>query len=122
MMDALVACHDAKYVYWIPRPSQVDPSIRPLIGVPNHPSFPSNHACLSTAAGRVLAHFFARESGRFAHAASEAGRSRIVAGIHYRFDVEAAEVIGERVAAAAITRHMEMLARLTGTTVGQLHR
>lgn len=122
MMDALIACHDAKYVYWVPRPSQVDPSIQPLIGVPNHPSFPSNHACLSTAAGRVLAHFFPAESDRFARNASDAGRSRILGGIHYRFDVEAGEVIGERVAAAAITRHRQTLARLTGTVIGDSRR
>lgn len=122
MMDALVACHDAKYAYWVPRPSQVDPSIRPIIGVPNHPSYPSNHSCLSTAAGRVLAHFFPADASRFARTASDAGRSRILAGIHYRFDVEAGETIGEQVAAAAIARHTEMLARLTGTVVGDSRR
>lgn len=117
MMDALVACHDAKYAYWVPRPSQVDPSIRPLIGVPNHPSYPSNHSCLSTAAGQVLAFFFPAERGRLAQAASEAGLSRIYAGIHYRFDVEAGESIGRKVAEMAIARHAEMLARLTQVRV-----
>jgi len=115
MMDALAACHDTKYVYWVPRPSQADPSIKPLIVVPNHPSYPSNHACLSTAAARVLAHFFQKDRGRIEGMGEEAGLSRIYAGIHYRFDVEAGETIGRSVAEVALVRHSDMLARWTRT-------
>lgn len=118
MMDAVVACHDAKYVYWVPRPSQADPSIKPIIGVPNHPSYPSNHSCISTAAGIVLAHFFPRDREALERFGMEAGLSRIYAGIHYRFDVDAGDEIGRKVAASAITRHADMLARWTRTTVG----
>ena len=113
IMDALVACHDAKYAYWVPRPSQADPAIKPLIGVPNHPSYPSNRSCLSTAASQVLAHFFPQERARLETAGAEAGVSRIYAGIHYRFDVDAGEEIGRKVAGAAIARHADMLARTT---------
>src|SRR5437879_6061672 len=42
--DALIANHDAKYTYWYIRPPQLDPSIVPSIPLPNHPSYPSNHA------------------------------------------------------------------------------
>jgi hypothetical protein len=111
IMDALVACHDAKYVYWTPRPSQADPAIKPLIGVPNHPSYPSNHACLSTAVALALAHFFPPEHERLSRMAGEAGASRIYAGIHYRFDVDAGAEIGRKVAAVAVARHGDMLAR-----------
>jgi hypothetical protein len=120
MMDALIACHDAKYTYWVPRPSQADPSIKPIIGVPNHPSYPSNHSCLSTAAGHVLAHFFPRDRAKLEGHANEAGQSRIHAGLHYRFDLEAGEDIGRKVAARAIERHGDMLARWTRTLVGGL--
>lgn len=44
MMDSAIACHDTKYAYWVPRPSQADASIKLLIGVPNHPAYPSNHS------------------------------------------------------------------------------
>src|SRR4051812_27166814 len=42
--DAMVAAWDAKYAYKRPRPSQVDPSLIPLVAVPNSPSYPSEHA------------------------------------------------------------------------------
>lgn len=113
MLDAVVACHDVKYTYWVPRPSQADPSIKTLIGVPNHPSYPSNHAGVSTAAALVLAHFFPPERERLEGLAAAAGMSRIHAGIHYRFDMEAGEEIGRKVAAAAVTRHPDMLVRRT---------
>jgi hypothetical protein len=117
MMDAIVACHDTKYTYWVPRPSQADPSIKPLIGVPNHPAYASNHSCLSTAAALVLAHFFPMEKGKLESIAVEAGVSRIYAGLHYRFDVDAGEVIGRHVASVAIARHDDVLARWTPTLV-----
>jgi hypothetical protein len=97
----------------MPRPSQADPAIKPLIGVPNHPSYPSNHACVSTSAGLVLAHFFPQARSDLQATASEAGLSRIYAGIHYRFDVEAGEEIGRKVAAEAIARHSQMLSKWT---------
>jgi hypothetical protein len=115
MMDAIVACHDVKYVHWIPRPSQADPAIKPLIGVPNHPSYPSNHSCISTAAGQVLAHFFPQERRDLEASATDAGLSRIYAGLHYRFDVEAGEEIGREVAAVAANRHSQMLADWSGS-------
>ena len=118
IVDALAACHDAKYVYWVPRPSQADPAIKPLINVPNHPSYPSNHACLSTAASLVLTHFFPQDGERFKGMGQEAGMSRIYAGIHYRFDVDEGEAIGRKVAAAAVARHGEMLSRWTALRVG----
>lgn len=111
MLDALVACHESKYRYWVPRPSQVDGSIKAMIGVPNHPSYPSNHACLSTAAGEVLGHFVPAVRAQAAAAAGDAGLSRIYAGIHYRFDVDAGALIGRGVAAAALARHPAVLAQ-----------
>lgn len=113
MMDAIASCHDAKYAYWVPRPSQADPAIKAVIGVPNHPSYPSNHACVSTAAALVLAHFFPQSRAELEAAAAEAGLSRIYAGLHYRFDVDAGEGMGRNVAAAAIARYPQMLAQWT---------
>jgi membrane-associated phospholipid phosphatase len=109
MLDALAAGHDSKYAYWVPRPSQVDPALRPVIGVPNHPSYPSNHSCLSTAAAGVLAHFFPAAAGDLRGTAVEAGVSRIHAGLHTRTDVDAGESIGRAVADAAIARHVAVL-------------
>lgn len=111
MMDALIACHDAKYAYWVPRPKQVDPSIKPLIGVPNHPSYPSNHSCISTTAALVLSHFFPHAGPHLLGIASDAGLSRIYAGLHFRFDVDAGEEIGRKVATVAIARHPHLLTK-----------
>ena len=100
-VDALIACHDAKYVYWVPRPTQVDPAIRLAIGVPNHPSYPSNHACVSGAMGFMLDSLFPDSNGRYRAMGLEAGESRIYAGIHYRFDVDDGYVIARKIVARA---------------------
>ena len=100
--DAQVACHDSKYVYWVPRPTQVDPAIRLAIGVPNHPSYPSNHACISGAVGLVLDSQFPEAQGRYYKMGQQAGESRIYAGIHYRIDLDEGYVIARKVSARAI--------------------
>jgi PAP2 superfamily len=101
-VDATIACHDSKYTYWVPRPTQADPEIRLAIGVPNHPSYPSNHACISGAIGLVLDAQFPDENGRYFAMGRQAGESRIYAGIHYRFDVDDGLVIAGKVAARAL--------------------
>jgi membrane-associated phospholipid phosphatase len=102
-LDANIACHDAKYTYWTPRPSQADPSLKPIVGLPNHPSYPSNHACDSGAAAEVLAAYFPERAEALRGMAREAGESRIDGGIHYRFDLDAGLAIGRAAAAAALS-------------------
>ena len=101
-VDATIACHDSKYTYWVPRPTQMDPGIRLAIGVPNHPSYPSNHACISGANGLVLDAQFPDQGGRYFAMGRQAGESRIYAGIHYRIDVDSGLVIARKVAARAL--------------------
>ena len=99
-LDANIACHDAKYTYWVPRPSQVDPTLKPIIALPNHPSYPSNHACDSGAAALVLAQFYPSERDALVAQAIAAGESRLYGSIHYRFDADAGMAIARDVAAA----------------------
>jgi membrane-associated phospholipid phosphatase len=101
-LDANIACHDAKYAYWTPRPSQVDPTIRPIVGLPNHPSYPSNHACDSGAAAEVLGAYFPTRRETLRAMARDAGESRIDGGIHYRFDITAGFEIAHAAARAAL--------------------
>jgi len=101
-VDAFIACHDAKYTYWVPRPTKIDPGIRLTIGLPNHPSYPSNHACVSGAMGLVLDRYFPDQGGRYFAMARQAGESRIYAGIHYRFDLDDGYAIARKLSEKAI--------------------
>jgi membrane-associated phospholipid phosphatase len=109
-MDANIACHDAKYTYWFIRPPQADPGIKLIqadgtgiaVGMPNHPSYPSNHACVSGAAANILSHLFPSSKSHLASLAQEAAISRLYAGIHYRFDMNAGLEIARQVAGLAI--------------------
>src|SRR5467141_2580991 len=103
-MDAFIASHDAKYTYWLIRPSQADPGIVLDIGLPNHPSYPSNHASVTGASMAVLAHFFHRDAAYLNGLADQAGISRIYGGIHYRFDMDAGLALGRQVARYARTQ------------------
>src|SRR5262249_19317624 len=101
-VDATIACHDSKYAYWVPRPTQADPGIRLAIGVPNHPSYPSNHACISGVGGLALAAQCPDARARYFAMAQQAGESRIYGGIHSRIALDEGYVIARKVAARAL--------------------
>jgi membrane-associated phospholipid phosphatase len=105
--DAHIACWDAKVTYWFLRPSQADPAITLAIGLPNHPSYPSGHSCLTGAMMTVLADAFPGERARLEEVIDLAGLSRVYGGIHYRFDVEAGREIGRGAAALALKGSLE---------------
>lgn len=104
MTDAGIGCWDAKYVYWYPRPGMVDADLRTVVPAPNHPSFPSAHSCFSTAAAEVLAAAFPQDADRLLAIGREASEARVWAGIHYRFDLEAGQEIGRKVAERTLGR------------------
>lgn len=101
-MDAIVASHDAKYHYWLIRPSQEDPAITLSLPLPNFPAYPSNHATISAAMVEVLAKSFPAQARRLRADADEAALSRVYGGIHYRFDGDAGLTLGRRVARYAL--------------------
>ncbi len=106
--DALVACFDAKYHYWLVRPVQADPLITIAAGVtlPPHPSFPSAHSCVSGAWSTVLEQAFPDATDELEAAATEAGISRLYAGLHYRFDMEAGRTIGRTTGARTLAANL----------------
>jgi hypothetical protein len=101
--DALIACNDAKYTYWLLRPTQADPAITLTIGLPNFPSYPSNTACISAAEAEVIGARVPAERQRLRALAEQAAHSRIYGGIHYRFDGEVGLELGRRVARQALS-------------------
>jgi membrane-associated phospholipid phosphatase len=102
--DACVACWDAKLAYWHIRPSQLDADLKPLFAPPNHPSYPAAHGCLSTAAAVVLARVFPADRERLLALGKEAAEARIWAGIHYRYDIDAGQELGRKVADKTLAR------------------
>lgn len=104
VFDAMIACWEAKYHYWLLRPSQADAGVALALPQPNFPAYPSGHSCASASAGRVLMHYFPERQAELMAWVEEAGLSRILAGIHYRFDITAGQDLGRSVAALALSR------------------
>jgi membrane-associated phospholipid phosphatase len=96
--EAIIASHEAKYFYWLIRPSQADPLITTSIALPSNPSYPSNDAAVSAAAATVLGTTFPSDQAALDAAADEVGISRVYAGIHYRFDSDAGLALGRTIA------------------------
>jgi hypothetical protein len=137
--DAMIGCFDAKYHYlsWRPihaiqradtdgnRHTAADPTWQPLMATPNHPEYPSAHACHSTAIAEALESFFGpgrlrfsldslvtgetRHYKRFRDAAAEVNNARVWAGFHFRYSQEDGSRIGQRVARFIVRNYFQPL-------------
>lgn len=104
MMDAAIVCWDTKYFYFNPRPSQLNPEIKTLTGLPNFPAYISGHSTFSAAAATILSHIVPARAKDYDAMAKEASISRMYGGIHYRSDCEKGLETGNKVGAYAVSR------------------
>jgi hypothetical protein len=104
MMDAAICCWDAKFTYFNPRPSQMDPKIKTYTGLPNFPSYISGHSTFSGAAATFLSYVLPSQATNFNNMANEASLSRLYGAIHYRSDIETGMTVGTKIGQYAVDR------------------
>ncbi len=102
MYDATVAAWDTKYAYMRQHPSDLDPTVQPVVPVPQSPSYPSEHAAAAGAAAAVLAYIFPDQATAMQNLANAAAESRVMAGAAFPSDVFAGLDLGARVGQAAV--------------------
>jgi hypothetical protein len=126
--DAMIGCFDAKYHYLSWRPvtairraetdgnahTAPDPTWQPLLATPNHPEYPSAHACHTTAVAEALESVFGpgrvrfsldslvtgdtRTYRRFKQVVEEVNDARVWAGFHFRYSQDDGSKLGRKVA------------------------
>lgn len=104
LMDAAIVCWDTKYFYFNPRPTQLNPAIKTLTGIPNFPAYISGHSTFSGAAATILGHIIPEKATSYTAMANEASLSRLVGGIHYKSDCEVGLTVGNNIGGYAIAR------------------
>ncbi|MGE3821031.1 MAG: phosphatase PAP2 family protein [Isosphaeraceae bacterium] len=143
LADSAIACWDSKYAYDLWRPitairladadgnpaTAADAGWSSLIATPPFPSYNSGHSTFSAAAAEILTALYGghvpfrttsdglpgvtRSFHSFKEAATEAGMSRIYGGIHYRFDDDAGQELGRRIANEVLSRMLHPHSRTT---------
>jgi membrane-associated phospholipid phosphatase len=102
--DATIACWDTKYAYLEMRPPMADPTIIPVFAIPQHPGFPSGHACASGATSTVMSYLFPSDAPSFAAMSLDAGNSTFYALIHTMFDVAQGFALGAQTGQTVVQR------------------
>jgi hypothetical protein len=138
--DAGMACFDSKYTYQLWRPvtairnadldgnpaTSADPTWSPLVTTPNHPEYPSQHGCVTSALAEVLASALGTDEIDVAVPGAQGGattlttsqtfatvrdldaqlvNARVWIGFHFRNSVVAGEAVGTHVANWALRRY-----------------
>ena len=89
----------AKHSFDRKRPTEIEPRLKPVIDVPSSEAYPSGHATWAFAAAFVLADMVPEKRAAILTRATEFSNNRVVAGVHYRSDVEAGRICGSVLAA-----------------------
>ncbi len=103
-MDAGIVCWNTKYYYFNPRPTQMDPQIKTLTGIPNFPSYISGHSTFSEAAATILGHIIPANASKYESLSQQAANSRFISGIHTQIDCSAGLQVGQSVGNYAVQR------------------
>lgn len=109
LADGGISVWDAKYTYWYPRPinairdSGIDRTWEPFVPTPFFPAYPSGSAGYAGGAEAVMTYLFPERAAEFKHRAEEQAFSRLLAGIHWRFDEVSLEG-GRKVAGLVIDK------------------
>jgi PAP2 superfamily len=139
--DAMIACFDAKYHYLSWRPlhaiqragsdgnprTHADSTWEPLRTTPNHPEYPSAHACHTTAITVALEKFFGTRAVSFSldslatgetryydslkDVVQEVNNARVYAGFHFRNSDEEGSALGRRVGRFVVCNFFQPLGR-----------
>jgi hypothetical protein len=104
MYDSLLTTWHEKFRYLRPRPALLEPGLPTVILTPKHPSYPAGHGTYVGAAVTVLQEFFPDERSEYEYLIPEVNNARVWAGVHFRDDMVAGNVIGEQVANAVMKK------------------
>lgn len=85
-----------KKIYNRVRPSFLDPTLKPVIDIPNHPAYPSGHSTQAHLRALVLSELDPKNADVYLQAANRIARNREVAGLHYPSDSKAGAVLAEQ--------------------------
>jgi acid phosphatase (class A) len=112
------AGNNAKNTFCRTRPYKLSGStLQPLQNVDdlkNSPSYPSGHTTYGTLIGTVLAQMLPEKRDQLYARIADYGHSRMVAGVHYRSDVDAGKILGATIAADEFATDEEFKAALPG--------
>ena len=104
MYDALLTTWHEKFRYLRARPALLETGLPTVILTPKHPSYPAGHGTYVGAGVTVLEKFFPDERSEYEYLIPEVNNARVWAGVHFRDDMLAGNVIGEQVANAVMAK------------------
>ena len=75
-----------------------------MFALPQHPGYPSGHACASGASAAVMAYLFRSDAEALNNMANDAGNSTFDALIHTQLDVKTGLTLGDQVGQQVVAK------------------
>jgi hypothetical protein len=97
LADSFKECWKVKFLYQTKRPDMKDADIPVAMPNPPFPSYVSGHSTISFTASKILGKLFPEKKDIFEKNAYDAKNSRLYAGIHFPYDNNQGQALGEAV-------------------------
>ncbi|MFZ6657772.1 acid phosphatase [Undibacterium sp. TJN19] len=94
----------AKEFWKQPRPHQYSDLVKPVVNRSKSFSYPSGHATAGTLMAVVLANMLPEKKTEIMQRGDEYANNRLIAGIHFRSDIEAGKIAGTLIAYNLMSR------------------
>ncbi len=112
MADTFIAAWQSKYHYWTIRPVTAAKKIlgkkfKPHILTPPFPSYVSGHAATSGSAAQIIAFYLPEHATEVNEMAEQAAHSRLLGGIHFKFDNDQGLQLGRQVSQWVISQYTQ---------------
>ncbi|MFZ6644357.1 acid phosphatase [Undibacterium sp. TJN25] len=93
----------AKEFWKHPRPHQYSDLVKPVVKLSKSYSYPSGHATAGTMVGILLANMLPEKRMEIAQRSADYANNRVIAGIHFRSDIDAGRIAGTLIIANMMT-------------------
>ena len=103
VFDVAIVVLNLKKQFNRKRPSAVLTTIDPVIPVPWHASYPNGHTTQSIVIAAILSESFPEHAAGLQALASQVGRNREIAGLHFPSDTDAGFALGKQLAKYLVT-------------------
>lgn len=114
--DTMVISLSYKFLYEIPRPTQLNPKLKTIVCTSPYPTYPGAHTLIHSSVIELLSRLYPQEKPQLDDVLADCSKARMLGGVHFEVDNTNAELLGRKIG-AYIYNKLQTTKDETGNTI-----